>query len=66
MPNFFLSLLTGEGLIRMLFMRHAGMLKAVFMLDIGVLSGSLLVLRMYEIGCLVELYSIRDLGKIGS
>ena len=66
MPNFFVSLLTGEGLIHMLFMRHVGMLKVVFMLDIGVMSGSLLVLQIYETGCLVELYSVRDLGKIGS
>ena len=60
MPNFFLSILTGGGLIRMLFMRHVGMLRALFGLDIGVLSGSLLVSLIYETGCLVKLYSIRN------
>ena len=66
MPNFFLSLLMGDGLICMLYMRHVGMLRALFRLDIGVWSGSLLVSLIYEIGCLVELCSVRDLGKIGN
>ena len=66
MPNFFLSLLTGGDLIRMLYMSHVGMLRALFGLDIGVWSGSLLVSLIYETGRLVELYSVRDLGNMRS
>ena len=66
MPNFFLSLLMGDSLIRMLYMRHVGMLRALFGLDIWVWGRSLLVSLIYEIGCLVELCSVRDLGKMGN
>ena len=66
MQNFFFSLLMGDGLIRMPYMRHVGMLRALFGLDVGAWSGYLLVLQIFEIGCLVMLYSVRDLGKMGS
>ena len=64
MQNFFLSFLMGGGLIRMSYMRHIGMLKALFGLDVRAQSGSLLVSQIYETGCLVVMYSIRDSGKM--
>lgn len=66
MQNFFLSLLMGGSLIRMPYMRHVRMLRAVFGLDVGAWSGYLLVLQIFEIGCLVMLYSVKDSGKMGS
>ena len=50
----------------MLYMRHVRVLRTLFGLDGGVWSGSFLVSPIYETGCLVELYSIRDLEKMGS
>ena len=40
--------------------------KSSIWVGIGVWSGSLLVSLIYKIGCLVELYSVKDLGKMGS
>ena len=36
------------------YMRHAGMLRVLFGLDVGTWSGSLPVLPIYETGCLVK------------
>ena len=50
----------------MLYMRHVGMLKALFGLDVGAWSGYLLVSKIYEIRCLAMFYCLRDSGKMGS
>ena len=50
----------------MLYMRHVGMLRARFGLDVGAWSGYLLVSRIYEIGCLAMFYFVRDLRRMGS
>ena len=36
------------------YMRHIGMLRVLFGLDVGTWSGSLPVLPIYETGCLVK------------
>ena len=40
--------------------------KSSIWVGLGVWSGSFLVSPIYETGCLVELYSVRDLEKMGS
>ena len=40
--------------------------KSPIWVGLGVWSGSFLVSPIYETGCLVELYSVRDLEKMGS
>ena len=56
----------GSGLIRMLYMRLVGMLRALFGLVVGAWSGYLHVSKIFEIGCLAMDYFVGESGKMGS
>ena len=68
MPNFFLYLLSWGGGWSDSYAIHETRrdVKSPIWVGLGVWSGSFLVSPIYETGCLVELYSVRDLEKMGS
>ena len=61
-----LSLLMGDDLIRMPFIRRVGMLGVLFGLDIGIWSGSLIFSLTYETGCSVKMFFVKDSGTMGN
>ena len=61
-----LSLLMGDDLIRMPFMRHVGMLGVLFGLDIGIWSGSLIFSLTYETRCSVKMFFVKDSRTMGN
>ena len=48
------------------FMRHTGMLKALFELVVEAWNGFFIVLLIYVIGCQDLMSIVRDLGRMGS